>query len=68
MGGFTMYVRSDLAVRMHTERLEEAQMHRNAYRVRAMQRAQRRADRAERRMSRAHREASRLRLGLEAES
>ncbi|HEY3735021.1 MAG TPA: hypothetical protein VGL63_14010 [Streptosporangiaceae bacterium] len=53
---------------MHEERLEEAQMHRNAWRLRAMQRAQRRADRAEQRMSRAHREASRLRLGLEAES
>jgi len=63
-----MYVRSEVAAQMHAERLERAQMQRNAWRVRAMDRARRRADRAEQRMSRAHREASRLRLELEAES
>lgn len=62
-----MYVRSDIVAMMHAERLDQAQRQRNAWRVRALSRAQRRAARAEQRMSRAHREASRLRLQLDAE-
>jgi hypothetical protein len=53
---------------MNEEKLERAQLHRNAWRVQALNRARRRVVRAERQMNRAHVEASRLRRELEAES
>jgi hypothetical protein len=64
---FTMYVRSDVAHQMHQEKLDEANQHRAAWQVSALDRARRRADRAEQRMSRAHVQATRLRRQLEAE-
>jgi hypothetical protein len=67
MGGFIMYALNDVVAQMHAERLEQAQSHRTAWRLRALERARRRADRAEQRMSRARHEASRLRRELEAE-
>ncbi|HLX47060.1 MAG TPA: hypothetical protein VKS82_01895 [Streptosporangiaceae bacterium] len=52
---------------MHQERLEQAVEQRNAARVRALRRTQRRMARAERQMGRAWVEATRLRQQLEAE-
>jgi len=63
-----MYAQSDIVAMMHAERIDEAQRRRNAQRLRAIRRAQRRAVRAEQRMGRARHEASRLRLQLDAES
>ncbi len=62
-----MYVRSEVVSRMHQERLEQAVEQRNAARVRALRRTQRRMARAERQMGRAWVEATRLRQQLEAE-
>lgn len=62
-----MYVRSEIVNRMHQEKLEQAIEQRNAARVRALHRTQRRMARAERQMSRAWVEATRLRQELEAE-
>lgn len=62
-----MYVRAEIVSRMHQERLEQAVEQRNAARVRALRRTQRRMARAERQMSRAWVEATRLRQQLEAE-
>ncbi len=63
-----MYPLNDVARQMNEEKLERAQLHRNAWRVQALNRARRRVVRAERQMNRAHVEASRLRRELEAES
>lgn len=62
-----MYVRAETVNRMHQEKLEQAVEMRNARRVRALNRTQRRMARAERQMSRAWVEATRLRQQLEAE-
>jgi hypothetical protein len=63
----TMYMRTDVALQMHQEKLDEATQLRQAWQVSALNRARRRATRAERRMSRAHVQATRLRRQLEAE-
>jgi hypothetical protein len=52
---------------MHQEKLEQAVEMRNAGRIRALHRTQRKMARAERQMSRAWVEATRLRQQLEAE-
>jgi DNA polymerase III delta prime subunit len=62
-----MYMRTDVVRQMHQEMLDEAQQRRNAWRVRALNRAQRRASRAEQQMCRARVQATRLRRQLEAE-
>ena len=63
-----MYALADVSRQRNTELLEQAQLHRVARRVQALDRNRRREARAQRQMSRARVEASRLRRELEAEA
>ena len=63
-----MYELSDIAKQLNCEQREQALLHRNARRVRALHRTRRTMVRAERRLSEAHNEALRLRWELQAES
>jgi hypothetical protein len=63
-----MYLLADVSRQRHDELLEQAQLHRVARRVQALNRNRRREARAQRQMSRARLESSRLRRELEAEA
>lgn len=62
-----MYVRHELASERQRSMLAEAAAQRQALRVRALDRATRRADRAQRQLARSRRRAMRLRSELAAE-